>query len=75
MCRTMEVPVPETTQSPDDGDHILTREARDLLHFASTEGAIAFLRARGLSPIVRGRSYLWRRAEVLALLTSAKVRP
>ena len=59
----------------DAREHVLTREARDLLHFSSSEGALAFLRARGLSPIVRGRSYLWRRAEVLALLTSTEVSP
>jgi hypothetical protein len=58
-----------------DEQLVLSREAMHLLRFNSVDGAITFLRARGLSPIVRGRSYLWRRAEVLALLTSAKVSP
>jgi len=55
-------------RSKKEKDLILTREATDMLCYQSMDGALAFMRQQGLVPIVRGRCFLWRRDEVVALL-------
>ncbi len=56
------------TNPTDDPDLVLTRDAAQLLHYLSVDATIVYLRKQGLIPVVRGRAFLWHRAEVLALL-------
>ena len=53
-------------------DLLLTREVAALLRFSSVDGTLAHLRQHGLTPIVRGRAFLWRRTDVLALVSKTK---
>lgn len=49
-------------------DLLLTREVSFMLRFSSPDATIAFLREHGCQPVSRGRAFLWRRADILALL-------
>jgi hypothetical protein len=55
-------------------DLLLTREVAALLRFSCVDGALAHLRQHGLSPIVRGRAFLWRRSDIAALIDRKAVR-
>lgn len=56
-------------------EHWLTREAAAFLRYRKSEDAIAFMRRRGLRPIVRGRCLLWHAAAVQRLVEPEAVTP
>ena len=61
-------PQPTTT---DDG-LLLSREAMTLLRYTTVDGAIAYLRQQGFVPIRRGRAFLWKRTDVVALMAGTE---
>ncbi len=65
-----------TTPNPkaSSTDLLLTREVAALLRFNSVDGTLAHLRQHGLTPIVRGRAFLWRRNDVAALIDQKAVK-
>lgn len=54
---------------------LLTREVADRWRFASPDGAIAYLRQRGVRSIRRGRVLLWSAAEVERVFSAEENMP
>ena len=67
---------PASTVSDGSGPELLlTREIAAHYRFASVDGAISFLRQRGVRPICRGRAFLWQRSDVEALFSAKVAQP
>lgn len=49
-----------------------TDELRRLLHYTSNAGVIDFCRRSGLTPVRRGRCFLWSRDDVVRILEASQ---